>query len=608
VDGTPPTVTSATSSTVNGHYKAGAAINITMNFSEPVSSSGLTLILNSGATISTGALNSVSSFSGTYTVAAAQTSADLSISAITGSISDAAANTTVNPAIAAGQNIADAKAIVIDTTAPAVVISAPSASITKSGPVTYTVTYNDTNFSASTLAVGTVTLNKTGTATGTVAVSGTGTTRTVTISSISGDGTLGISLAAATATDVAGNSAAAAGPSATTTVDGTPPTVTSATSSTVNGHYKAGAAINITMNFSEPISSSGLTLTLNSGASLTTGALNSVSSFSGTYTVAAAQTSADLSISSITGSISDAAANTSVNPTIAAGQNIADAKAIVIDTTAPAVVINSPSASITKSGPVTYTVTYSDTNFSASTLAVGTVTLNKTGTATGTVAVSGTGATRTVTISSISGDGTLGISLAAATATDVVGNSAAAAGPSATFTVSSLPLRFTLSFTGDGDGSVNGDVSCISGNSCPPVDFDAGTHVSISATANVNSIFDSWSGDCSGNGVCNVTMSAPVNVMAKFSKSVLVKNLQSGVGYSLLQDAYNAANNGNTILMRSGITASLGSLTSNRPNVKVNLKGGFDDAAFTSQTGYSVIKAPLTIRSGSLVVERLIIR
>src|SRR2546427_6935970 len=46
--------------------------------------------------------------------------------------------------------------------------------------------------------------NKTGTADGTVSVTGTGTTRTVTISGTSGDGTLGISIAAGTATDQIG--------------------------------------------------------------------------------------------------------------------------------------------------------------------------------------------------------------------------------------------------------------------------------------------------------------------------------------------------------------------------------------------------------------------
>ncbi|NBQ44286.1 MAG: hypothetical protein EBU23_17960, partial [Mycobacteriaceae bacterium] len=159
----------------------------------------------------------------------------------------------------------------VDSTPPTISIGSPSVSLTNTGAVTYTVTYADANFSSSTLANGNITLNKTGTANGSVAVTGSGTTRTVTISSITGDGTLGISIAAGTASDTTGNLAPAAGPSTTFTVDNTAPTIS----------------------------------------------------------------------------------------------------------------IGSPSVSSTTSGPVTYTVTYADANFSSSTLANGNITLNKTGTANG---------------------------------------------------------------------------------------------------------------------------------------------------------------------------------------------------------------------------------
>jgi hypothetical protein len=110
-------------------------------------------------------------------------------------------------------------AIVIDTIAPTVVISAPSLVVTKSGPVTYTVIYTGATNTV-TLATGNVTVNKTGTADGTIAVTGSGTsTRTVTLSNITGNGTLGISIAANTASDLAGNTAGAAGPGTTFTVD-----------------------------------------------------------------------------------------------------------------------------------------------------------------------------------------------------------------------------------------------------------------------------------------------------------------------------------------------------------------------------------------------------
>jgi len=118
-------------------------------------------------------------------------------------------------------------------------------------------------------------------------------------------------------------------------LDTTAPVITSATSSTSNGSYIEGNMINITLNFSEAVTSTGLTINFNSGGSITTGALSNASSYSGSYIVGAGQNSTDLSVSSVIGTMTDSLGNTATNPSISAGQNIADTKAIVIDTTGP---------------------------------------------------------------------------------------------------------------------------------------------------------------------------------------------------------------------------------------------------------------------------------
>lgn len=110
----------------------------------------------------------------------------------------------------------------IDVTAPAITIGDPSQTVTTAGPVTYEVTYEDRNFDSSSLAAGDVTLHRTGTADGTIEVTGSGKTWTVKISNITGSGTLGISIAAGTAVDAAGNEAPTAGPARTFFV-GEPP-------------------------------------------------------------------------------------------------------------------------------------------------------------------------------------------------------------------------------------------------------------------------------------------------------------------------------------------------------------------------------------------------
>jgi len=113
--------------------------------------------------------------------------------------------------------------LVIDTTAPSVAISPPSAPLTAGGPITFTVTYADATALTVMLSDGDVMLVTTGTATGTASVSGSGLVWTVTVSGITGDGSIGIVLAAGTATDAAGNAAGAAGPSVTFAVDNTAP-------------------------------------------------------------------------------------------------------------------------------------------------------------------------------------------------------------------------------------------------------------------------------------------------------------------------------------------------------------------------------------------------
>ncbi|MCX5771695.1 MAG: hypothetical protein NTZ09_15690, partial [Candidatus Hydrogenedentes bacterium] len=218
----------------------------------------------------------------------------------------------------------------IDTVAPTISIGDPSVAATNTGPVTFTVTYGGA--SSVNLPLPSVHLITTGTATGTVGVSGSGTaTRTITISAISGDGTLAVSVDAGTATDGVGNTDLGAGPSAECTVDNMP----------------------------------------------------------------------------------------------------------------PGIGITQPSSSITTTGPVTYTVSYTDA--SAVTLVAGNVTLQQTGTAWGTVAVTGGGTeSRTVTISSITGDGTIWISVAAGTASDSAGNTAPAAGPSEAFTVTNTGISVSI--------------------------------------------------------------------------------------------------------------------------------------------------------------------
>ena len=355
-----------------------------------------------------------------------------------------------------------------------VTISAPSANITSSGPVSYVVSYGTANVLTVTLGINDVTLNKTGTADGVVSVSGSGNTRTVTILGITGDGTLGISIGTGTAVDSLGLVAVGAGPSETFIVDNRPPSVTiSAPSST----FTRTGSVTYTVTYADD---NFLASTLTS-ASIT---LNKTGTANGTMAVSGSGATRTVTISGITG---NGALGISIAPGTATDQagNLAAATGpsatFTVDNTDPSVTISAPSATLTRNGPVTYTVIYTDANFQSSTLTGGQVTLNKAGTANGTVAVSGSGATRTVTISGITGDGSLGISIASGTANDKAGNSAAAAGPSATFTVDNTAPTVTISApstTITASSSVSYTVNYAD------VNFQAGTLSASSVTLN----------------------------------------------------------------------------------------------------------------------------
>ncbi|MBL9181935.1 MAG: cadherin-like beta sandwich domain-containing protein [Verrucomicrobiaceae bacterium] len=461
-----PVVTSVTSSTANGAYNAPAPISIQVTFDASVTVTGNpTLALNSGgsATYASGSPGTTLTFN--YTVGAGQTAADLDYSAtnslalaggtINATTGGTAATLTLPTPGAAGSLGAN-KAIVIDTTAPTIGIGSPSQSsiVAGSGSVTYTVTYADTNFNASTLANGNITLNTTGTASGTVGVSGSGLTRTVTISSITGAGTIGISIASGTASDTAGNVAPAAGPSGTFTVTAPVATVQSL-NGTANGPQN-GAFISWQVIFDVPVSG----LSPSNFTTVPTGLGGSPAVISVNPPGSSPSTTWNISVSTGTGDgtlgvnlVNDTGLSHDVT-------NVPFTGVVrTIDKTAPTIGIGAPSVSTIAAGAgsVTYTVTYADTNFNASTLANGNITLNTTGTASGTVGVSGSGLTRTVTISSITGAGTLGISIAASTANDMAGNVAPAAGPSGTFTVTAPPSAdIPVSLTG---GALNLDAS-----------------------------------------------------------------------------------------------------------------------------------------------------
>jgi CSLREA domain-containing protein len=122
----------------------------------------------------------------------------------------------------------DMGAFELDTTLPTLTISGPSQNNAASGSsIEFQLTYSDSNFSHSTLAIESVVMTPTGTASASVGLdSGSGSVRTVTLSEFTGEGSLTITIAAGTGYDRSGNAAPSAGPSDPVVVNATRPAVT----------------------------------------------------------------------------------------------------------------------------------------------------------------------------------------------------------------------------------------------------------------------------------------------------------------------------------------------------------------------------------------------
>jgi hypothetical protein len=160
----------------------------------------------------------------------------------------------------------------------------------------------------------------------------------------------------ATATDAAGNQASA---TRNITFDNIPPTITKAASTTAAGYYGPGSSVDVSLAFSEPVYSSGLTITLNSGAALTTGVLSAVTSFDTSYLVTGPnQNAAQLNVTAVTGTIADLAGNQNQTPVVPVGDNIGNKVQIVIETTPPIATITSRPADPVnaKSGSFSFSV------------------------------------------------------------------------------------------------------------------------------------------------------------------------------------------------------------------------------------------------------------
>ncbi|MBR6060467.1 MAG: hypothetical protein IKP67_00210, partial [Spirochaetales bacterium] len=370
IDTTAPTVSSVTTETAAGWYKAETLIRIMLNCNETVKVSGtptLSLNLTNGATTA-----SYISGSGTntltfaYTVQSSDstgTSQNLSVTRINGTITDIADNTIST----IGTKQLD-KNIGIDTSAPktltvsgitanAVKYDASALTIsnfgdsTGSGNASYTIVINGTSYSADKTNTTDITYSGLPSAAKTALTVADGGRQTFTVTAYQ--------------TDKAGNNSASSS-SLTFTIDKNPAKIVSVTSSRSNEIIKNGDTLDIVFNFSRALTSvSSPTVTLSNGV---TGTLSKVTTtqYKYTYNVSTASSQdtngAALMITSVSGSITDALTTQTLSSlwTNNTTYNISGYN-VIVDTIVPTLKSSYPTASYNDStGKATVTYKFSE--------------------------------------------------------------------------------------------------------------------------------------------------------------------------------------------------------------------------------------------------------
>lgn len=137
-------------------------------------------------------------------------------------------------------------------------------------------------------------------------------------------------------------------------------------------------------------------------------------------------------------------------------------------------------------------------------------------------------------------------------------------------------------------------------------DFVAGSTVTLSQTPDSNTQRATWGAPgCGSAATCTVVLDAPKGTDVTFPYSSMAK-INLGNGYESLAQAYGNAAVSDTIKARA-VTFPLEDLLLNSGK-NITLQGGLD-AYYAAQAGqYSTLSGKLTVGTGSLTVDKLIIK
>jgi YD repeat-containing protein len=157
---------------------------------------------------------------------------------------------------------------------------------------------------------------------------------------------------------------------------------------------------------------------------------------------------------------------------------------------------------------------------------------------------------------------------------------------------------FTVSPSAGPDGS-------ISPSTAQSVVYGATT--SFTLTPDTGYIVGSATG-CGGTLSGSTYITGPItgncSVSAAFVTSYPIMNVRTNVGDTSLQSAYNAAQNGDILLVQSGTITE--DFTANQNNISVTIDGGYN-SDYSANPGTTTIKGAATISAGTVTWENFVI-
>ncbi|MEW6001249.1 MAG: choice-of-anchor D domain-containing protein [Nitrospirota bacterium] len=157
---------------------------------------------------------------------------------------------------------------------------------------------------------------------------------------------------------------------------------------------------------------------------------------------------------------------------------------------------------------------------------------------------------------------------------------------SASFAINTYSL--TVSKNGTGTGTVTSSPAGINcGSDCSET-YNAGTTVTLTASADMSSTFTGWSGACTGTGACTVTMDAAKSVTATFTLKTYTITATAGTGGSISPSGSVTVNHGanQTFTITPDATYSVSNVLVDGSSI-----GSVSTYTFTNVTGDHSISA-----------------